>query len=84
MTCTVPSVAMTMDRSAERRARELLVSLQTLSDRDANLVLLASQKGITYRDIAEVWGVSPVVIARRLRAALLRMQEASREAAATC
>ena len=65
-----------------RPARELLVSLRSLSDSDANLVLLASQQGITYRDIAEAWGVAPVVIARRLRAALLRMREAAEGTAA--
>ena len=71
-----------IEEVGSRAARELLVSLRSLSDSDANLVLLASQKGISYRDIAEAWGVAPIVIARRLRAALLRMREATQAAAA--
>jgi DNA-directed RNA polymerase specialized sigma24 family protein len=71
-----------VERIASRPARELLVALRSLSDSDANLVLLASQKGISYRDIAEAWGVAPVVIARRLRVALLRMREAAQGTAA--
>ena len=71
-----------VEEVGSRAARELLVSLRALSDSDANLVLLASQKGISYRDIAEAWGVAPIVIARRLRAALLRMREATQAATA--
>ena len=72
----------TIDQAADAKTRELLTSLRVLSDADANLVLLAHQRGISYRDIAEAWGVAPAVIARRLRASLLRMGEARREAAA--
>lgn len=70
----------TVEQDHSAKTRELLVSLRILSDADANLVLLAHQRGINYRDIAEAWGVAPAVIARRLRAALLRMGEARRDA----
>lgn len=70
----------TMEQDQSVKTRELLISLRILSDADANLVLLAHQRGISYRDIAEAWGVAPVIIARRLRAALVRMGEARREA----
>lgn len=70
----------TMEQDQSVKTRELLISLRILSDADANLVLLAHQRGISYRDIAEAWGVAPVIVARRLRTALVRMGEARREA----
>ena len=67
-----------IDKGTGSEAHALLASLRVLSDGDANLVLLASQRGVNYRDIAEAWGADPKVIARRLRLALLRMREASK------
>ncbi|MFP5328442.1 MAG: sigma factor-like helix-turn-helix DNA-binding protein [Acidimicrobiia bacterium] len=59
----------------KRHFRALAVSLRRLSDADAALVLLASREGVTYRDIAEAWGMAPSAVARRLRAALREMRD---------
>lgn len=67
----------TVSKESRSQALGLLASLRALPDADANLVLLASQKGVTYREIAEAWNVAPEVIARRIRAAMLRMREAT-------
>ena len=70
-----------IEQGTRSEAHALLTSLRLLSDADANLVLLASQRGVTYREIAEAWEVAPEVIARRLRVALLRMREAAKAVA---